>query len=40
MTRSAIIMMSVICSLVWGGFASLLVFVIRMEKKKRGRTNV
>ena len=38
MTRSAIIMMSVICSLVWGGFVSLIVFVIRMEKKKRGRT--
>ena len=35
MTKSAVIMMTVICSLVWGGFASLIIFVIRMEKKKK-----
>lgn len=28
-------MMSVICGLVWGGFAGLIIFVIKMEKKKK-----
>ncbi|MBN2071755.1 MAG: MetS family NSS transporter small subunit [Candidatus Krumholzibacteriota bacterium] len=35
MTGSAIIMMCVICGLVWGGFTGFLVFVMRMERKRK-----
>lgn len=34
MTGSAIAMMIVVCSLVWGGFLGFLAFVWRIEKRK------
>ena len=37
MSGSAIAMMIVICGLVWGGFVSCILFVIRKEKKKNAR---
>ncbi|MCK4537846.1 MAG: MetS family NSS transporter small subunit [Candidatus Krumholzibacteria bacterium] len=35
MTGQAIAMMIVICGLVWGGFIGLLIYVMRIEKKKK-----
>lgn len=35
MSGQAIAMMIIICSLVWGGFAGFLFFVMKAEKKKR-----
>lgn len=37
MSGSAIAMMIVICGLVWGGFVSCILFVIRKEKGKSAR---
>ena len=35
MTTTTILTMVVICGLVWGGFATLLVFALRSESAKR-----
>ncbi|MCP4658946.1 MAG: methionine/alanine import family NSS transporter small subunit [bacterium] len=35
MTTTAIVTMVLICGLVWGGFATILVFAIRRERRKR-----
>ena len=35
MSGAAVIMMIVICGLVWGGFISCILFVMRKEKGKR-----
>ncbi len=37
MSGAAIITMIVICGLVWGGFISCILFVIRKEKEKAAR---
>jgi hypothetical protein len=37
MSGQAILMMIVICGLVWGGFVSCVIFVMRREKKKAAR---
>ncbi len=37
MSGSSIAMMIVICGLVWGGFVSCILFVIRKEKEKNAR---
>jgi len=34
MSAAAIVMMVVVCSIVWGGFAALLVRAVRMEGAK------
>ena len=35
MSGPAIVMMIVICGLVWGGFVSCILFVMRKEKERR-----
>jgi len=40
MSGSAIIMMIVICGLVWGGFISTILFVMRKEKEKAARGRI
>jgi len=35
MTATAIVTMVVICALIWGGFATFLVYAIRREGRKR-----
>ncbi len=40
MSTSAIVMMTVICGLVWGGFISCIVFVVRREKAKAARREI
>lgn len=37
MSESAIAMMIVICGLVWGGFVSCILFVMRKEKERNTR---
>jgi hypothetical protein len=37
MSVSAIVMMIVICGLVWGGFVSCILFVMRREREKAAR---
>ena len=37
MSGPAIVMMIVICGLVWGGFVSCILFVLRREKQKKTR---
>jgi hypothetical protein len=37
MSGSAIVMMTVICGLVWGGFVSCILFVMRRERQKKRR---
>jgi hypothetical protein len=37
MSGSAIAMMIVICGLVWGGFVSFILFVMRREKERNAR---
>jgi len=37
MSGPAIVTMIVICGLVWGGFVSCILFVMRREKKKSAR---
>jgi len=37
MSGPAIVMMLVICGLVWGGFVSCILFVMRRERKKKAR---
>ena len=37
MSLSAVVMMIVICGLVWGGFVSCILFVMRREKEKAAR---
>ncbi len=37
MSAAAIVMMILICGLVWGGFISCILFVMRREKEKAAR---
>jgi hypothetical protein len=37
MSGPAIAMMLVICGLVWGGFVTCILFVMRMEKERKAR---
>jgi hypothetical protein len=37
MSGAAIAMMVVICGLVWGGFLSCIVFVMRRERERKAR---
>ena len=37
MSGSAIVMMITICTLVWGGFVSCILFVMRRERKRNAR---
>jgi len=38
MTGGAIAMMIAVCGIVWGGFAGFLVFIIRRERRGKGRS--